>query len=415
MKALRVALALFGTVPTAAIAWDDEWLDQLSVKLTHAAGDGTWRARLSGAIEANYYRFDQPAPGLIESSGRSLFDPRLVLFFDAQAGARCYFFAQARVDGGFDPGAHDGGVRLDEYALRIRAGDSERLVFQFGKFATVVGQWVKRHQAWDNPFVFAPLVYENPTGIFDETPARSAATLRAWAHVGVPFVPALSDQYRVPVIWGAAYGSGLSVAGRTGHFDYAFELKNTALSARPAAWDLTRTQWQNPAGNARLGWRPDLRWNVGVSFGTGTYLRDSAAYALPRGRTLGDYRQTTLGFDASFAWRHWQLWAEGFRARFAIPGVGDADAFVGFLEAKYKFTPQLFGAVRWNRQTFGNVPDDVTRRPVPWGANESRIDLAIGYRFTAHTQLKLECDFERGRPGTGSGATTFAGQFVLRF
>ncbi|MBI2512488.1 MAG: hypothetical protein HYV96_10935 [Opitutae bacterium] len=415
MKTLRLALVFLGVVPACASAWDDEWLDRLDATLTRAADDGAWRARLSGVVEVNYYRFDQPAPGLIEAQGRSLFDPRLVLFLDAQAGARCYFFAQARLDGGFDPGAHDGGVRLDEYALRIRAGEAERLVFQVGKFATVVGQWVKRHQAWDNPFVFAPLAYENPTGIFDETAARSATVLRSWAHVGVPFAPAPGDEYRVPVIWGPSYASGASVAGRSEHFDYALELKNTALSSRPEAWDATHTQWQNPAWHARLGWRPDLRWNFGVSFGAGAYLRDSAARTLPAGRSLADYRQTTLGFDASFAWRHWQLWAEGYRARFAIPGVGDADTFVGFIEAKYKFTPQLFGAVRWNRQTFGDVPDDVTRRPLPWGADESRLDFAAGYRFTPHTELKLECDLERGRAGTGGGATTFAAQFVLRF
>jgi hypothetical protein len=411
----RFAFALLIALPALARAADDEWLDRLDAHLTRAADDGSWRARLSGALEVNYYRFDQPAPGLIESDARALFDPRLVLFLDAQVGARCYIFAQARADGGFDPGAPGGGLRLDEYALRVTPGDSERLAVQIGKFATVVGQWVKRHQAWDNPFVFAPLAYENPTGIFDETAARSATVLRGWAHVGVPFVRAPNDAYRVPVIWGPSYASGVSVAGRGEHFNYAVELKNTALSSRPASWDWTDTSFRNPSWNARLGWRPDVRWNFGASLGAGTYLRPSAARTLPAGRVLSDYRQTTLGVDASFAWRHWQLWAEGYRARFAIPGVGNADTIVCFLEAKYKFTPQLFGAVRWNRQTFGEVLDDVTRRPVTWGADQWRIDIAAGYRFTPHTELKLEGDFEHGRPGTGRGATTFAAQFVLRF
>lgn len=415
MKALHLTFVLLCATPASTWAWDDEWLDRLDARLTRAADDGVWRARLSGAVEVNFYRFDQPAPGLIEADGRTLFDPRLVLFLDAQMGARCYFFAQARVDGGFDPGARGGGLRLDEYALRVTPGDSDRLAFQIGKFATVVGQWVKRHQAWDNPFVFAPLAYENPTPIFDVTGAPSTAVLRTWAHLNRPFARAANDQYRVPVLWGPSYASGASVAGRAAHFDYALELKNTALSSRPAAWDFSRTQFQNPTWNARLGWRPDLRWNFGVSFGTGTYLRSSAAGALPAGRKLSDYRQTTTGLDASFAWRHWQVWAEGYRARFAIPGIGDADTFVCFVEAKYKFAPQFFGAVRWNRQTFGDVRDDITRQPVPWGADQWRLDVAAGYRFTPHTELKLECDFEHGRPGTGSGATTFAAQFVLRF
>ncbi|MBX3737830.1 MAG: hypothetical protein KF715_14130 [Candidatus Didemnitutus sp.] len=402
-------------LPLVAHAWEDDWIDRLDAALTGTAAHGSWRARISGTVEVNYYRFDQPAPGLIEETGHGLFDPRLVLFVDAQAGVHCYFFAQARIDNGFDPGAGSSGVRLDEYALRITPGASERLSVQMGKFATVVGQWVKRHQAWDSPFVFAPLAYENPTGIFDETAARSAAVLRAWGHVGGSFMPAPTDEYRVPVIWGPSYASGISVAGRSGHFDYATELKNTALSSRPDSWDITHTQLQNPAWNTRLGWRPDLRWSFGVSFGTGVYLRPSAARTLPPGRRLGDYRQDTVGLDASFAWRHWQLWGEGYRARFAVPGVGAADTWVYFLEAKYKFTPQLFGAVRWNRQTFSDLVDASSALAQPWGADQSRLDLAVGYRFTAHTELKLECDVEHGRPGTAGGAPTWATQFVVRF
>ena len=42
---------------------------------------------------------------------------------------------------------------------------------------------------------------------------------------------------------------------------------------------------------------------------------------------------------------------------FQVPRVGDADTFAYYLEGKYKFTPQLFGALRWNQQLFATVPD----------------------------------------------------------
>lgn len=416
MKPLWIATLLVCVGPTVAQAWDDEWFDRLDAALTVSAADGRWRARLSGTAEFNYYRFGQPAPGLIEATGRGLFDPRLVVFLDVQAGAKFYFFAQARADGGFDPGWERSQVRLDEYALRLTPGASERLVVQVGKFATVVGQWVKRHQAWDNPFVFAPLAYENPTGVFDEIAARSTAQLRSWAHLNAgPFAPGPLDAYRVPVLWGPSYASGASVAGRGEHFDYALEFKNTALSSRPNSWDITHTQFQDPAWNARLGFRPDLRWNFGLSLGTGTYLRPSAAPTLPAGHRLSDYRQTVLGADVSFAWGHWQWWFECYRAHFAIPKIGDAGTVVYFLETKYKFTPQLFGAVRWNHQSFGNLSEETTHRPVSWGADQWRVDVAAGYRFTPHTEVKVECDFEHGRPGTGGTARTTAVQFIVRF
>ena len=68
------------------------------------------------------------------------------------------------------------------------------------------------------------------------------------------------------------------------------------------------------------------------------------------------HRETVLGQDISFEWRHWQLWAEVFEARFEIPGVGNADSLAYYFEAKYKFTPQLFGAFRWNQQFFFTRP-----------------------------------------------------------
>ena len=32
---------------------------------------------------------------------------------------------------------------------------------QAGKFATVVGNWIERYDSWNNPFITAPLPYEN--------------------------------------------------------------------------------------------------------------------------------------------------------------------------------------------------------------------------------------------------------------
>src|ERR671935_240996 len=58
--------------------------------------------------------------------------------------------------------------RLDEYALRITPWQDGRFTLQLGKFATVVGNWVPRHLSWDNPFINAPLVYDNFTAIQDK-------------------------------------------------------------------------------------------------------------------------------------------------------------------------------------------------------------------------------------------------------
>ncbi len=213
MKPLR-ALSFFLLACTARAFEIDDFLDRLDNTLTMSAFQNNVRARLSGTLDLEIYHFEQPAPGLIDSTIDTLFNPRLTLFLDAQIGSQIYFFAQSRLDRGFDPSDHGAQVRLDEYALRITPWDDGRFTLQAGKFATVVGNWVPRHLSWENPFINAPLVYENVTAIQD----KSAPVSPLYFIYG----PYYYEKYAFnPVIWGPSYASGISVSGRLGRFDYA--------------------------------------------------------------------------------------------------------------------------------------------------------------------------------------------------
>ena len=380
----------------------DDFLERLDSTLTLSAFHDVLRARLSGTVDLEAYHFQQPAPGLIDSSIDNLFNPRLSLFLDAQAGSQIYFFAQSRVDRGFDPSTHGAQVRLDEYALRFTPWDDGRFNLQVGKFATVVGNFVKRHLSWENPFVDAPLAYENITPISDkEAPSSLLDFVRR-------FEPAGKYEFN-PVIWGPSYASGVSISGRLGKFDYAAEMKNSALSSRPESWSVTEVGFGNPTFSGRLGFRPNEAWSFGISASDGAYFRPEAEGTLPRGRDIDDYRELVLGQDISFAWHHLQLWTELYEARFQVPRVGDADTFAYYLEAKYKFTPQLFGALRWNQQLFSNIPNGAGGQ-VRWSQDLWRIDAAAGYRFTSHIQLKLH-----ETTGKENDNHLVAAQFTIRF
>ncbi|MEY2525949.1 MAG: hypothetical protein QOE73_720, partial [Verrucomicrobiota bacterium] len=173
MKLLLRALSLCLLACTARALEVDDFFDRLDRTLTVAAFQDNLRARLSGTIDLEAYHFQQPAPGLIDSKIDNLFNPRLTLFLDAQVGSQIYFFAQSRFDRGFDPSNHGAQIRLDEYAVRVTPWDDGRFTFQIGKFATVVGNWVPRHLSWENPFINAPLVYENVTAIDDKAAPAS--------------------------------------------------------------------------------------------------------------------------------------------------------------------------------------------------------------------------------------------------
>jgi hypothetical protein len=416
MKIFRIAFFCFVATGTARLAADD-FLDRVDDALTTSALGDTVRARLSGTMDLEGYRVQQPAPALIRTTGDNLFNPRLTLFLDAQLGAHLYVFAQSRVDRGYDPADEDARMRLDEWALRFTPWVDGRFNLQIGKFATAVGNWVSRHGSWDNPFISAPLPYENLTGVWDVEAVPTSGALLQWSHVrpGLPASITAEEKYlRVPIIWGPGYTNGAAVSGALGKIRYTFELKNASLSSRPDTWsDATPARWRHPTVSGRVGYRPNEMWNFGVSASEGSYLRPFAAPTLAAGHGLGDYRETVLGQDVGFAWHHLQVWAELYEARFAIPRIGDADTFACYVEAKYKFTPQFFGAVRWNQQLFGTIPDRGGR--TQWGHDVSRLDLAPGYRFTPHTQFKLQYSFQHGDNGVRDNSHSLAAQLTVRF
>jgi hypothetical protein len=403
---LVAALSLCLLAGTARALDTDDLLDRVDTALSMAAFQDNVRLRLSGTIDLEEYHFQRPAPGLINSNIDNLFNPRLTLFLDAQVGSRVYVFVQSRLDRGFDPGNHAAQVRLDEYALRFTPWMDGRFTLQVGKFATVIGNWIPRHLSWENPFINAPLIYENVTAVSDKAAPMSAAYFVYRFH---------GEKYEFnPVIWGPSYASGVSVSGRLGTFDYAAEMKNASLSSRPESWNATETDFDHPTFNARVGFRPNQMWNFGVSVSEGAYFRSEAESTLPRGRDIADFRELVVGQDASFAWHHLQLWAEVYQARFETPRVGDADTLAYYFEAKYKFTPQLFGALRWNQQLFRPI-DDGGKGSLRWGQDLGRIDAAIGYRFTSHTQLKLQYSFQHETTGPRDDNHLLAAQFTVRF
>jgi hypothetical protein len=367
--------------------------------------------QLSGLVDLETYFIDQPAPGLIFSDRDFLLNPRLHLFLDAQIGSKIYVFAQTRVDRGFDPSDDGAQIRLDEYFLRY--SPAKNVNFQIGQFATVVGNWVARHDSWQNPFINAPLPYENLTGIWDSSAPEDSDELLEWGHVGEHDSGDYSDKFlRNPIIWGPSYASGIAVFGSCGRYDYAAEMKNAALSSRPESWSITQVGLEHSTFSGRAGFRPNEMWNVGLSASAGPYLLSDAAPSLPPGRGIGDYRQLVLAQDFSFAWHHLQLWAEFYEARFEVPRIGNADTFSYYFEAKYKITSQLFGALRWNQELFSTIRNEDQR--AKWGNDIWRLDAALGYRLTNYLQGKLQYSFSR-QDSLEEGEHLLATQVTLKF
>jgi hypothetical protein len=402
---IAIAFAFLALSPIARAQTD--WLDQIPLSIQ--SKDGNFSTGLSGLLDLEGYRIDQRPPGLIFYQREYSFNPRLSMFLDTRLGPHVYSLVQLRIDRGFDPGSKpNGDIRLDEYLLRWTPFDDARVNFQFGKFATVFGNWVPRHDSWSNPFITAPLPYENVTGINDKS-----TTINAAAQLGERQQVTNKKKW-LPVLWGPAYTSGGAVFGSIQKFDYAVDVKNASISSRPSAWDATRLGYDNPTVTGRIGIRPDAAWNIGASASYGAYLLPAAAPTLPPGTKLGNYNQTTIGSDVSFSWHHWQIWGEAMAARFEVPNVGNADTITYYLETKYKLTANLFAALRWNQQFFDKIPDGLGGMQ-RWDNDLWRIDTALGWRFDRHLQMKLQYSFERRLGSLQQGEQLVAAQMTLKF
>ena len=401
MKARFICLCLLTSVMRSFAA--EDFMDEVDRALTISLYHDQVRARVSGLLDLEYYHYPQPPPGLIRAEGHDLFTPRLSVFLDAKIGPNVYLFVQSRVDTGFDPSDLGGQWRADEYALRISPWEDGRFNLQVGKFSSVIGGWYGRHLSWDNPFINAPLPYEHPTLVSDlELPLTGQSFRR---------VPGFDKYEFLPIIWGPAYTMGLSIAGSLGKFEYAAELKNVPVSSRPEAWD--NFEFDYPTYDMRFGFRPSQAWNMGISAGAGPYLLpDSRPFSGAADRD--DFYHYLLGHDISYARGHFQIWAEAYVSRFEVPRLGNADTFAYYLEAKYQFTPQLFGALRWNQEFFV-TDDDPAGQPVSRARDSWRVDAALGYRFSAYTQLKLQYSLGRGDFTSDNLQGTFAAQLTLRF
>jgi len=383
-----------------------EQLGQLKDALTYQSENGQFYAHLSGQTELTEYYLDGQPYGLLYSNPNShfLFAPRLTLNLDAAYGDRLTFFAKFRWDDGFDPAYLNNDARLDEiYARTVLLPG--HLDFQAGKFATVFGSYVNRHDSWDNPFINAPLPYEQVTSALDGfiTPdAASFASIRNQPDDSTTWVP---------VIWGPSYTPGAAFFSTWGQWDWAAQASTQSLSSRPETWNTL--QFSRPTFTTRLGWHPDVAWSLGVSGSMGPYLMAEAAPGLPPGKSLRDYNQMVLGADAAWAWHDWQVSGEFIFNRFQVPNAGNADTYAWYLETKYQLSTRLFVAARWNQEIYR--PINTATGPQNWDNDKMRIDLGLGYKWSPNFLTKIQYSWQHQETSFQNGNQMIGVQLVFRF
>ncbi|MGJ3243125.1 MAG: hypothetical protein ACFE0O_09250 [Opitutales bacterium] len=388
-----LAGSLCAADPSAAL---DRSIRRLQDQLYLTTADGNLALQIGGGLDFEAYTFSETGSGWVfpdDAETNHRLSARWTGTLDAWVGERIYGFVKLRHDRGIHPGfAPDGDTRFDESFVRVTL-DPEYLQLQAGKFAGDLGNFLGRHDSWENPFINYPLVYENVTHVSDINVFPDAATFADQRDQ-----PDVKTE-EIPLIWAPLYRTGFAALGHVGNWDYIISYTNSGVSSRSSEWndwDLSDASW-----TARLGYSPSPAWSLGLNAGEGPYFREEAAARLPAGTGISDFEQTTYGIDLAWAWRHWEVFAEAYRVSWEVPNVGNVHAWSGYIEGRYQVTPRAYVAARINREQHERVR--TAGGPERWDHPIWRLDLATGYRFSRFLQgqltyalMRQDADFQNG-------------------
>lgn len=352
--------------------------------ITFGPADGTFQIDIRPSLEAVIWSGDTPAPALLGYDDDAFFAPRFSLDVDAAAGEHFTFHSSTRWDRGFDAGsAPDGELRIDEAFLRWRAFDDQRLNFQVGKYASFFGAWSGQHDFFDDPFLLAPLPYSQLLGVSPTAPGSPLNT--GGPGGGAVPLSLLSKDNWASMIWGAGYGIGGGAFGSTEHFDYALEVKNSALSSHPDAWQ--EINFSHPTVTARVGYRPDATWAFGLSASRGSWPEVNAV-----GVDRDDLIQNSLGLDVRWARHDWIVSGEMMLTEFETASSGDLQAASWFVQARYKVSPGVWLAARIG-QMLANEATGPGGLPFGWQSDVWRAEIGGGWRIRPNVLLKAGYTF----------------------
>ena len=267
--------------------------------------------------------------------------------------------------------------------VRVRPWKDRAFDIQAGRIPTVFGAFARRSYATsDNPLIGYPLAYQYLTNLrADAIPATADDLLlmrgRGWL-ASYP-VGSTTPDAGVPLISAYRWDTGVEAHGVWRAVDAAVAVTRGTL-AQPRVED-------NNGGNqvsARVGVTPVPGLILGVSASRGAFL-DSALQDR-YGSGGNPFTQRALGVDAEYSIQYWLVRGEWVQSRWTLPAIAapfitdPLTANAGYVEARYKFTPRLFGAARVDALTFSDIRGQriFGGLPASWDASVQRIEAGGG-------------------------------------
>ncbi len=200
----------------------------------------------------------------------------------------------------------------------------------------------------------------------------------------------------------APYPLGVQVGGSSGWLDY-----------RAALVDLPPIDAEYLPSDPGSALRPDVGFGVtpltglrlGLAYTKGPYLNKHLSGDLPPGSDWKDYDQRVWGIEFQFSRGYAELNSELAFTRYDVPfQTGGTDVMGYFAEFKYTLTPRFYFALRLDRNEYPLVYDEGISYWWTRKVTVHDVEIGLGYRFSADTQLKLAFRHDYGDEAYGDGA-----------
>jgi hypothetical protein len=110
-----------------------------------------------------------------------------------------------------------------------------------------------------------------------------------------------------------------------------------------------------------------------------------------------DYDQRIVGFDAEWLVRKFHFFAEGYVSQWEMPLVEeDITARGAYVEGRYDFLPEWFGALRVGTLVFSEVEvPGGGGAATGWDDDVLRIESSLTYRIAREVQLRADWQHSR--------------------
>lgn len=258
---------------------------------------------------------------------------------------------------------------------------------QLGRFMNPFGFYPNRTLAINNVFTAAPLAYGYFVNISDKR--------GFWTKAGDFGTYTRSDVGQSTVYFGG-YTTGLG--GTFSLIPDKLTLDLALTNSAPSSPE-DYTNLRNIAGISRVGFKPSISWDLGLSLSHGSFMqRDPVNSALRARKPLENYTQSLAGIDFVYQFLYFEIVSEVILSHWRVPrfqnglftfqngnpvqyNITNIGSYIDF---KYEppFLTGSYLAIRAENMLFIETDDPVTGESFSWDDDVTRLTIAAGYKIS---------------------------------